>query len=39
MLNYDQGYRDAKANKTPRQGATEEYLRGYEQGRKSLYNT
>lgn len=36
-MSYDQGYRDTKANKPPREGADEEYMRGYEQGIKSLY--
>lgn len=38
-MNYDQGYRDAKANKPPREGANEEYMRGWENGRKSLYGS
>jgi hypothetical protein len=36
-MNYETGYRDAKSNKPPRTGATQEYLRGYENGRRSLY--
>lgn len=35
---YQKGYRDARNNKPPRTGASQDYLRGYEKGRKSLYN-